>query len=184
MLPRLEDIKKMRNNLGITQKELAKASGVSQSLIAKIEQNSIVPSYENARNIFGALESMASQKAVRAKDVMNPKIKTVHYNDSVKKAITIMRHAGISQLPVMKANKNVGTLSEENIIDAINKNIKLDSSTKVKEIMGDALPAVGEDTPLKLLSDLLDHNLAVLITKAGRIKGIVTKSDLLKSAIK
>jgi len=35
-LPTLEEIKKLRKKLGLTQQELAEESGVSQSLIAKI----------------------------------------------------------------------------------------------------------------------------------------------------
>ena len=40
--------------------------------------------------------------------------------------------------------------------------------------MDDTLPSVSEEIPIKLLSDLLDHNQAVLISKSGRIIGIVT----------
>jgi len=35
-LPTLEEIKKLRKKLGLTQQELAEESGVSQSLIAKV----------------------------------------------------------------------------------------------------------------------------------------------------
>jgi predicted transcriptional regulator len=115
---------------------------------------------------------------------MKTKIKTINQQDKVKKAIAIMKELGISQLPVLNEGKNVGVLSEKNIIDAFNKDIKLNSKTKVFELMDDALPSVSEGTTIKLLSDLLDHNQAVLISKSGRIIGIVTKSDLLKTVLK
>ncbi len=41
MFPTLEDIAKRRHQLGLKQSELAKAAGVSQSLIAKLEAGTI-----------------------------------------------------------------------------------------------------------------------------------------------
>ncbi|MCL4326775.1 MAG: helix-turn-helix domain-containing protein, partial [Candidatus Thermoplasmatota archaeon] len=38
MFPTIEELKKMRKNLGISQKELASVSGVSQSYIARLEK--------------------------------------------------------------------------------------------------------------------------------------------------
>ena len=183
MLPGLNEIKRMREKLGITQKDLAKESRVSQSMIAKIEAEKIVPGYENAKQIFLALENFTNQKSLKAKDVMKTKIKMINKDDTLKKAIAIMKESGISQLPVLDEGKTIGVLSEKNIIDALNKDIKLNSKTKVEELMDDTLPSVSEETPIKLLSDLLDHNQAVLISKSGRIIGIVTKSDLLKTVL-
>ncbi|MEK6972949.1 MAG: CBS domain-containing protein [archaeon] len=183
MLPGLNEIKRMREKLGITQKDLAKESRVSQSMIAKIEAEKIVPGYENAKQIFLALENFTNQKSLKAKDVMKTKIKMINKDDTLKKAIAIMKESGISQLPVLDEGKTIGVLSEKNIIDAFNKDIKLNSKTKVEELMDDTLPSVSEETPIKLLSDLLDHNQAVLISKSGRIIGIVTKSDLLKTVL-
>jgi len=41
MLPPIEEIAKKRRILGLTQKQLAKLAGVSQSLIAKLESQKI-----------------------------------------------------------------------------------------------------------------------------------------------
>jgi predicted transcriptional regulator len=46
--------------------------------------------------------------------------------------------------------------------------------------MEEAFPQVGEDAPLSLLSSLLQVYSAVLISKKGKVTGIVTKADLLK----
>jgi predicted transcriptional regulator len=45
VFPTLEDIAKRRRQLGMKQSELAKAAGVSQSLIAKLEAGTIDSSY-------------------------------------------------------------------------------------------------------------------------------------------
>ena len=41
----LDEISKLRKKLGISQSELSELSGVSQSLIAKLEAKKIDPSY-------------------------------------------------------------------------------------------------------------------------------------------
>jgi len=54
MLPELSEIKARRKQLGITQEELAELAEVSQSLIAKIENSSIIPTYDRVKRIFDA----------------------------------------------------------------------------------------------------------------------------------
>ncbi|HEY8109655.1 MAG TPA: helix-turn-helix transcriptional regulator, partial [Candidatus Nitrosotenuis sp.] len=55
MLPRLDNIKQQRAKLGITQKELAKMTGVSTSMINQIESGRSQPSYETAKRMFDSL---------------------------------------------------------------------------------------------------------------------------------
>jgi DNA-binding XRE family transcriptional regulator len=49
MFPTLQDIAKRRRQLGLKQTELAKAAGVSQSLIAKLEAGTIDSSYTKVK---------------------------------------------------------------------------------------------------------------------------------------
>jgi predicted transcriptional regulator len=46
--------------------------------------------------------------------------------------------------------------------------------------MEDVFPTVNEDTPITVISSLLQYSQAVLVTKKGYTRGIVTKADLLK----
>jgi transcriptional regulator, XRE family len=62
MLPTIEEIGKMRKNLGISQKELARTCGVSQSYIARMEKGSINPTYDKIRKIYDYL-SVFSRKS-------------------------------------------------------------------------------------------------------------------------
>lgn len=57
----LEEIKQIRKKYNLTQSDLAKRSGVSQSLIAKIEAGRIDPTYSNAQKIFNALNDMGEK---------------------------------------------------------------------------------------------------------------------------
>ena len=51
LLPPVQEIKKRRVALGISQKKLASSIGASQSLIAKIESNRVNPSYDVVKKI-------------------------------------------------------------------------------------------------------------------------------------
>ena len=68
MTKTLDEIKRLRKKYHLTQQELAKRAGVSQSLIAKIEAGLLDPTYTRAEQIFGALENVEEQKELKAKD--------------------------------------------------------------------------------------------------------------------
>ncbi|MEM1813821.1 MAG: CBS domain-containing protein, partial [Thermoplasmatales archaeon] len=51
----------------------------------------------------------------------------------------------------------------------------------VKEVMGEPFPQVSENAPVKIISYILTGYQAVLVSKEGKIVGIITKSDLLKT---
>ena len=68
-LPPIQEIKKRRIALGISQKKLANTVGASQSLIAKIESNRVNPSYDIVKKIFEYLDRMEQPKTGLAKDV-------------------------------------------------------------------------------------------------------------------
>ena len=52
-----KQLKKIRVQLGITQSELARVAGVSQSLIAKLESGLVDPSFSTMKAISEALRS-------------------------------------------------------------------------------------------------------------------------------
>ena len=56
MFYELDKIKQMRQKLGLTQTQLAKLAGVSQSMITKIERGTIEPSYLIAKKIISDFE--------------------------------------------------------------------------------------------------------------------------------
>ena len=90
--PPASDIRRMRKALDITQTELAKESGVSQSTIAKIEKDRISASYETVVKLFETLEEMAksAKHDITAADVATKDIITVQSTDRVRDATEIM----------------------------------------------------------------------------------------------
>ena len=74
MISELSQIKRVRKSFGLTQAELARHAGVSQSLIAKVESGRIDPTYTKTKKIFETLNSLEKQKEVKAGDIMAKKI--------------------------------------------------------------------------------------------------------------
>jgi len=69
MFPQLEDIAKKRRRLGLKQAELAKLSGVSQSLVAKLESGRIDSSYTKVKTIFNVLERLEAKTKIQEEKV-------------------------------------------------------------------------------------------------------------------
>ena len=182
MLPSLEEIGRRRKLLDLSQKELAKISGVSQSMIAKIESSRISPSYLKTKAIFDTLESLERRNEMKAKDVSHSKVVGVQVHDAVAKGIRVMREAGFSQLPVFNGSQVVGSLTEKIILDRLFAAPKPDELSRqtVEKIMEEAFPTVSEETPLSMVSALLQYAPAVLVSRRGHVQGIITKADLLK----
>ena len=167
----------------MTQAQLAELAGVSQSYIAKLEAKKIEPSYTRVKAIFEALQRLEQRREARASEIMTSDVIGVQINDPVQKAVGLMRAYGYSQLPVFDDGNAVGSVSEATIIDRIVNGEKGESITErpVSEIMDDVFPQVGMDAPVSLLVSLLRLYPAVLVSRRGETKGIVTKADLLKT---
>lgn len=171
----LEEIKKIRKKLELTQTELAGRAGVSQSLIAKIESGRIDPTYTKTKKIFAALSDLEKKEEIKAEQLMASKIVSVAPYDSIKDSIGKMKKFQISQMPVIENNQLIGLVSESTILDSV-LNSKGD---KVKDIMQEAPPIVSKNTSIQVVSSLLKHFPMVLVSEEGKLVGLITKADLL-----
>jgi predicted transcriptional regulator len=182
MFPLVEEIGRRRRLLGLNQKELANLSGVSQSMIAKIEGGRINPSYLKTKAVFDTLEDLETQHGLKAKDICKRKVVGVETYDTVSNAIRVMRETGFSQLPVFDKDQTVGSLTEKIILEKlVSSTGKEVSNQAVERIMEDSFPTVGGDTPISMVSTLLNYGYAVIVSDKGRVTGIITKADLLKA---
>ncbi|MCL5254024.1 MAG: CBS domain-containing protein [Candidatus Thermoplasmatota archaeon] len=182
--PRIEDIKKIRKQLDMTQSQLARAANVSQSTIAKLERNSISASYDIVTRVFNTLESEGRSRKLRktAKDVLHPSVVSVNNFATLAEVSELLKRKGYSQLPVMSGERVIGSISEEAILDKLRDGISIEelAGIRVEEVMNEAYPVISEETPVEAVASLLTHSTAVLVQRRGRISGIITKSDLLK----
>ena len=182
MLPPLEEVQRRRKVLGLTQSELARASGVSQSLIAKLELGLIDPSYTKVKSIFDALERMESRIEIHASQIATKDVVGIDRNERLAEAAKLMSLHGFSQLVVLDGDRVVGSISEKGLLGQIlaGKDTSRVSNMLVEEVMEEAFPQVGEDAPVSLISSMLRVYSAVLVSAKGKTTGIITKADLLK----
>lgn len=184
-LPSLEEVKKTRRQLGLTQAQVARLAGVSQSLIAKIENGRTEPSYLHVKRIFEALEreSRKVRPELTLGEVCSKRLVTSTKNERIYDAVAIMRRHQISQLPIFEGEVQVGSLTERTISHelAVERTPEALSKLRVDDIMAEPFPQLDERTPLHAAAALLQSESAVLVTKNGRPLGILTKADLLKA---
>jgi predicted transcriptional regulator len=182
MLPNLDEIGRRRRLLALSQKELAKLSSVSQSMIAKIESGRISPSYQKTKAIFDMLENLERRNQLKAKDVSHGKVIGVQARDPVAKGVRVMRETGYSQLPVFDGGQVVGSFTEKVILQRLMSTANPEGLSKqlIDKVMDEVFPTVNEETPLPMVSALLQYEPAVLVARKGRVVGIITKADLLK----
>lgn len=183
MLPRLDSIKQARTKLGITQKELAKMSGVSTSMINQIESGRSQPSYETAKRIFDGLATLEGRSDPnKAEDICSREIVKLKPTDSLNDAIHKMRKLSISQIPVFSGSEPVGVITEDGVVRQLTDSD--DSSWKrirVSDIMEARPPIIDHQTPAKALAPLIRYSKCILVAKHGKVFGIITASDTLKT---
>ena len=182
MFPTLEDIAKRRRQLGLKQSELAKAAGVSQSLIAKLEAGTIDSSYTKVKTIFDVLERLEFKNKVQAEKLLHSDVVSVQKSEPISNVVKIMKERGYSQIPVFDGKQSVGSISEKTIMRQIldGKDLEQLSKLPTQDIMEEAFPQINEDAPLSLITSLLQNYSAVLVARKGAVIGIITKADLLR----
>lgn len=182
--PPVSDIKRIRKSLDVTQMELANASGISQSTIAKIERGRMSASYETVVRLFETLDGMRSEERrdLTAADVASDKVVTIQSTDRVHQASDLMRATGYSQLPVLKGDVPVGSISERLIFDLLRQGSTMDQlgQTVISKVMDESYPVVTDSTPMSSVTTLMGTSGAVLVSKKGKIVGMITSADILK----
>jgi predicted transcriptional regulator len=173
-----ELLKKLRINAGLTQTELARLVGVSQAHIAKIEQGKVDPRLSTINRI---LQVLIHTEAKKCKDIMTRGVIFARPQDKVVEISEKMVNYDISQIPVMDGSRVVGTVTEESIIRLLSSDLP---NQTAKKVMTDPLPVVEEDTDIEEVHALLKKHPGVLISRKGKIVGIITRSDLLKALCK
>ena len=177
----ISTLKQIRKQLGLTQTEFAKESGVSQSLIAKIEAGNIDPTYSRVQQIFEALDRLSKRKELSAAEVMQKSIMTAKPGDRIVEIVKVMHKKAISQVPVVDGKNIVGLITEKELLDKIgDANIH---ELKAKDVMTSPPPIVNEDTKMSVLTSLIRYYPILIVAKKGELVGVVTKSDIIDRII-
>lgn len=106
---------------------------------------------------------------------------SVYSEELISHAIDRMRKYKISQIPVMRDGKFVGSLDDNKVYQLLLDNPEL-KDTSINEIMGDAFPVVKEEATLEEISRLINkENTAVLVHQKNGQYHIVTRHDLIEA---
>jgi len=187
-VPTPKELQELRKKVGLTQEELAARVGISQSLVARIENGQVNPSIITLKRILSVIEDQ-EQASPSLRKLLQWKGHTtkmqqligVSPDDKVRRAVILMRRHGIFQLPVIKRNKSVGCISEGTIL---RKLMVMDSqkvfSLSVNEIMEEPFPSIDINESVELaFSKIASGVEALLIEDQGRPVGIITKIDII-----
>ena len=104
--------------------------------------------------------------------------------DTVRRAINVMRGHGVSQLPVAKGEM---PLAVAEVMGAVDELVLMDltfrapevMSEPVEKVMGPPLPTIGIGQPLAAAVELLDRANAVVVLAGGRPHAVLTRTDVL-----
>lgn len=177
----LQLIREIRRKLGLTQNQLARRAGVSQSLVAKIESGEVDTSYSKAKALLETLQREQLSKEKTAGDLMHRGVQSIQEGETLHGAAEMMRKRGISQLPVMEGRRLAGSLTEQALVACLAQGRKSPSAIRVREIMEEPFPTALASTPVSAIASLLRHCPAVLVMEKSEVAGIITKADLLKA---
>ncbi|MHA1327525.1 MAG: CBS domain-containing protein [Promethearchaeota archaeon] len=154
----------------------------------KIEKKKIETISKRKKNVLDEyiLDQKVNEKQsflmTRVSEIMQSPVITFPPSTKVVKAIKKMQAKGISIAPVVKNNQILGTIKISTIME---KCLAYDlSKLNVDKILDDVLPSVPQKTHIKGILPILDFFPAVLIISKGKIRGIITKSDILNNLLK
>jgi Predicted transcriptional regulator with C-terminal CBS domains len=178
MIPSRGELRQLRELAGLTQKELAKRVGVSQSLIAKVESGRIDPKVSLVKRILDEIYSVLNTHETVEKVMKHPVI-CAEEGEPLSSIIHKMESNSISQLPVLNGDgRIVGMIYDSMILKRLLKNPARE--LKAKDVMAPVPPLLSLKTSLDVAMKLLHKHQAVLIVDEKlQPLGIITRSDII-----
>lgn len=168
----VEDIKRKRKKLDLTQKELAKRTGVSQSLIAKLEQKKNIPNYRTIKKIYDFLEKKIDSSQQSAREIANPRIFSISPEKTRREAAELMSEKNLNAIPVKDKKNFLGVVKSSSLT-------LVSEETPVKEIMDYSFSIISDEIGKEVVEKLLKFNEIILVQKEGEVTGFITEKDIL-----
>jgi cystathionine beta-synthase len=104
---------------------------------------------------------------------------TVKSDDTVKKALDLLRQYEISQLPVMNGRQIVGSVNDVGVMQAVFDEGDI-LHKPVSEVMGRPFPALEQYEEIERAYKLLTlANPAVIVLDAGEPIGVLARQDII-----
>ncbi|MFQ5832706.1 MAG: CBS domain-containing protein [Candidatus Thorarchaeota archaeon] len=175
----------LRKEAGLSQQELARELGVSQSYVARVERGTLDPKHSVVSRTLEIIERrkvgrgfVGQFRGFKCSDLMIEKPITVDPRDPASQAMRLMQDNAYSQIPVVRGNTIIGMITEQDVIRELHHDL---AQISVQAVMSpEAPPIVDESAPIIHAIPLLHEYQAVLVQSLGRLRGILTRSDLLR----
>lgn len=125
-------------------------------------------------------------KELKVRDLIDRKSNqaflSVEFDQTVKEALRLMKDHDISQMPVMKDSKIVGSITESNLLNHILNNPDKYEEKRVGKIMGHIFPSVSLDTPVRELQKFITRETPAVIAedKTGSLQ-VITQYDIIQA---
>jgi predicted transcriptional regulator len=190
-IPQLTEIKKLREELGISQRKLAKKCNIPSSFLSMIEnqKNNTKPSYDVLVKIFKELDDASQKnlgKLVTADKICKKNPTTARKTDYAEDVIKIMNNKDYSQIPVIEGKGCIGIVTENSLVKFLqNREHTPLITTKVKDVMD--TPPIVIDVKTKITNNLLslfDDSKCLLVSDNAKIVGLITKIDAIRGLMK
>ena len=134
---------------------------------------------------FAQSDGRTVADVIRSRGGDVPPLVYVHPEETVRRAVNLMRGHGVSQLPVAKgeqplaAAEVLGAVDELALMDlAMRDNGVLDEP--VEKVMGARLPTIGIGQPLELGVELRERAPAIVVLAGGRPLVVLARTDVLR----
>lgn len=190
-IPQLTEIKKLREELDISQRQLAKKCDIPSSFLSMIEnqKNNTKPSYDVLVRIFQELGKESQKnlgKLITADKICKKNLTVARKSEYTEDVIKTMHQKDFSQIPVLEGGSCVGIVTENSLVKFLqNREHKPMTSAKVKDVM--TTPPIIIDVHTKITENLLslfDDSKCLLVSENGKVVGLITKIDAIRGLMK
>jgi cystathionine beta-synthase len=124
-------------------------------------------------------DSRVSVAQVLAHKSEMPQLVAVDTDATIAEALEMMHRYNISQLPVVRSGRAVGSLEVMSLLKLVHDGVD-PRNQRISAVMGPPMPEMDEATDLSLLyRHLITGTGGVVVTAAGAPKAVLTRIDMI-----
>lgn len=138
-------------------------------------------SLEETENKIKQILEKHIKPEILAKNIMTTPVKTLDVATSIEEANKIMLRYGHNGFPVMDNGKLVGIITRQEIYKAKHHHYEQET---VSVYMSENIISVNPNTPVLEIQELMikyDVGRVLVLNQRGKLKGIITRTDLIRS---
>ena len=190
-IPQLTEIKKLREELNLSQRQLAKQCDIPSSFLSMIEnqKNNTKPSYDVLVRLFKELDGESQKnlgKLITADKICKTNLTSARKSDYAEDIIKIMHEKDFSQIPVLDGGGCIGMVTENSLMKFLQERThKPLTTTRVKDVMD--TPPIVIDISTKVTENILslfNDSKCLLVSDNAKIVGLITKIDAIRGLMK